>query len=148
MSKSRGIGRGHRPDKSRSLFEIEWHGHTSACWIWKRRIIPVGYGMINRKLHPFKYAHRWMYEMTNGPIPNGLHLDHLCRVPSCVRPNHLEAVTCKENVRRGAGTKLGEKDIETIRTRRANGEIGAQIAREYGVTRAHISRIWTRKVWK
>lgn len=45
-------------------------------------------------------AHRWLLERAYG-IPAGLQVDHLCRVPSCVRPSHLEIVTQAENLRRG-----------------------------------------------
>lgn len=63
-----------------------------------------GYGQfqINKKR---VLAHRWLYERWVGPIPEGLELDHLCRRPACVNPDHLEAVTHQENVARGlAGT--------------------------------------------
>lgn len=43
-----------------------------------------------------------VYEALVGPIPDGLHLDHLCRNIICVSPDHLEPVTNEENVRRGA----------------------------------------------
>ena len=43
-------------------------------------------------------AHRWAYEHYRGPIPDGLTLDHLCKTPSCVNPDHLEAVTSRENL--------------------------------------------------
>lgn len=46
-------------------------------------------------------AHRWAYEQEHGPIPDGLVLDHLCRVTLCVNPAHLEPVTQRENVLRG-----------------------------------------------
>ncbi|HEV2123202.1 MAG TPA: HNH endonuclease signature motif containing protein [Chloroflexota bacterium] len=50
-------------------------------------------------------AHRWAYEALVGPIPTGTELDHLCRNPACVRPDHLEPVTHAENIRRGYAAK-------------------------------------------
>jgi hypothetical protein len=52
-------------------------------------------------------SHRVAYETEFGPIPTDdedktLHLDHGCRIPLCVRPDHLEPVTPLENARRGA----------------------------------------------
>ncbi|MDQ1426633.1 MAG: hypothetical protein QOK39_109 [Acidimicrobiaceae bacterium] len=46
------------------------------------------------------WVHRWSYEQLVGPIPDGLVLDHLCRVTACVNPAHLEPVTLAENFRR------------------------------------------------
>lgn len=46
-------------------------------------------------------AHRFAYERLVGLIPEGLQLDHLCRVPYCVNPAHLEPVTSRENTMRG-----------------------------------------------
>lgn len=48
----------------------------------------------------FIAAYKWFYENAKGPVPEGLELDHLCGVPGCVNPDHLEAVTGKENVQR------------------------------------------------
>lgn len=46
-----------------------------------------------------EYAHRAVYEEAHGPIPEGLQINHLCEVKSCLNPLHLEAVTRKENAR-------------------------------------------------
>lgn len=73
---------------------------TLNCWEWKGGHNSTGYGMfwLNGKT---KSAHRIAYELHIGPVPEGLHLDHLCRNHGCVNPMHLEPVTLGENIRRG-----------------------------------------------
>ena len=74
------------------------------CWVWTGATNDRGYGVINSGgSSPITlYAHRLAYEaFISGSIPEGLELDHLCRVPRCVNPEHLEPVTHQENVRRG-----------------------------------------------
>ena len=51
------------------------------------------------------YLHREMYMLSKGDIGKGLVLDHLCRTPRCINPDHLEEVTVRENVRRGRALK-------------------------------------------
>lgn len=74
-------------------------GHSSPCWIWTGTIDLKGYGRLWRDGKSHK-AHRLFYEKLVGPIPDGLHIDHLCMVKSCVNPAHLEPVTLAENNRR------------------------------------------------
>lgn len=69
------------------------------CWLFTGRTTK-GYGVISIKGRE-TYVHRYVYEQMRGPIPEGLELDHLCRVPRCVNPQHLEAVTHKVNCLRG-----------------------------------------------
>jgi hypothetical protein len=73
---------------------------NTGCWLWLGSGNQYGYGrmLINRQSF---LAHRVSYEIHKGPIPDGLELDHLCRVRCCVNPDHLEPVTHEENVRRG-----------------------------------------------
>lgn len=72
----------------------------TGCWFWTGSLNTCGYGQIyidGRMPH----AHRAAYEAVYGKVPPGLELDHLCRVRSCVNPDHLEAVTHRTNVLRG-----------------------------------------------
>lgn len=82
-----------------SKVEPDEHG----CWIWIGYVNPSGYGLTRH------YAggrgktgvHRAVYIDQVGPIPAGLHTDHLCRVRHCVNPAHIEPVTPRENTMRG-----------------------------------------------
>ncbi len=71
----------------------------TGCWEWTGPKQGQGYGIFGSK--PSRAAHRAFYERFKGPIPAGLVIDHLCRNPSCVNPEHLEPVTNRENVMRG-----------------------------------------------
>ena len=72
----------------------------SGCWLWVGAT-DKGYGQIHWKRKTAK-AYRIAYEILIGPVPDGLEIDHLCRVSACVNPAHLEPVTHQENMRRSA----------------------------------------------
>ena len=73
----------------------------NGCWLWTRST-RAGYGRWTRRdEHENRVAHLVIWEALNGPVPDGLELDHLCRVRCCVNPGHLELVTHSENVLRG-----------------------------------------------
>lgn len=73
---------------------------TESCWLWEGGKTKGGYGTFKFQRRTVM-AHRFAYESFVGTIPEGLHLDHLCRVRHCVNPAHLEPVANRENVLRG-----------------------------------------------
>lgn len=82
------------------------------CWVWTASTNQDGYGRFcdgvrngTGRSHVIQ-AHRWLYEQKHGAISAGLEFDHLCRNPPCVRDDHLEPVTHRENQRRGIRGEL------------------------------------------
>ena len=74
---------------------------TGPCWEWTASKV-YGYGQFGIAHQKHARAHRFAYELLVGPIPEGLELDHLCRNRACVNPDHLEPVTTRVNLLRGA----------------------------------------------
>lgn len=84
---------------------------NGGCWLWGGTLDAYGYGLINYQNTKHR-AHRLTYSLLRRPFPKELDVDHLCRVPACVNPDHLEPVTHAENVRRGlAGVPLKDRAL-------------------------------------
>lgn len=85
---------------------------NSGCWIWIGGHSANGYGNARypkngvNKVQP---VHRIVYELEKGPIPPKMDLDHLCRNPACVNPDHLEPVPHKVNIKRGISPEVSRK---------------------------------------
>src|SRR5215211_6911761 len=133
--------RGHHRRKTNRYVTVST-GFKSPCWIWRLAKTRTGYGLTREPKGKMVYAHRYYYVQVHGPIPADRQLDHLCRVPACVNPDHLEVVTARENIRRGNGTKLTSQIVEKIRT---SSERQAVLADRYGVSQSHISGIQSRR---
>lgn len=90
-------GRRRTTDEQRFWAKVN---RTDSCWLWTGSL-SNGYGNCRFRGRT-RGAHQVAYELRVGPVPDGLQLDHLCRVRACVNPAHLEAVTQQVNIFRGA----------------------------------------------
>lgn len=88
--------------KKRSIpAEVRFWKHvakTEGCWEWTGSTSKKGYGKLNIG-GVTKAAHRFSYEIANGPIPEKLFVLHRCDNPPCVRPDHLFTGTNEDNVK-------------------------------------------------
>lgn len=103
--------------RERVLSKVE--RREGECWIWKAAISANGYAKVywEGRMEP---AHRILYLILRGPIPDGFDLDHLCRNRGCVNPDHLEPVTRRENLHRGDGPLITRQRTDS-RTHCRNG---------------------------
>lgn len=119
--------------------------NDTGCWVWQRKITH-GYAYVTVSGRSIRAA-RLYYTRQFGEIPDGLTIDHTCRNRACVNPEHLEAVTLAENVRRKPSTKLTMDDVRQIR-KLAQSMSNAEIARRFSVDASSVSRIITGRTWR
>jgi len=106
--------------KTRFLAKV---GSRDGCWEWTAFIDKAGYARIGEGSNNVLYAHRVAHELYVGPIPPGLDVDHKCRNRSCVNPEHLHAVTRKQNLENQGGANSANKSsgIRNVYMHKASG---------------------------
>ena len=134
--------------------------HDSGCWLWTGGL-SKGYAQFY--LPEIQYsvrAHKWLWELINGPVPKNLELDHLCNTQRCVNPAHLEPVTHLENMQRAskrgvwqgernANSKLNENQVLAIRILNQYFQLnGLQISQAMKMKHRNIYFILKNESWK
>lgn len=144
---------------------------TDTCWLWTAAKANKGYGAFGPEPGKVVKAHRYSWEMANGPITDGMCVLHKCDVPACVNPDHLFLGTKADNnrdmhekgrnvpggtystanVKRGSshhGAKLNEESVRAIRKAHEGGMTMTNIAKMHGVAASAVHKIIHRRHWK
>jgi hypothetical protein len=139
---------------------------TESCWLWKAARGRAGYGRLTKggRSEGWYIASRLAWELTYGPIPDGMHVLHNCPGgdnPTCVNPAHLRLGTDTDNSHdmvakdrhtrgeRSASAKLTDATVLEIRQRwQAENVTQRQLCSDYGISAAAMSMLLAGKTWK
>lgn len=148
--------------------------NESGCRLWKNKPAPSGYAQFRRDDGKAHFVHRTAWELTNGPIPDGLLVCHRCDVRLCCEPAHLFLGTYAENSRdmvekarsargekhgrrtkpertargaRNGGARLTEEQARAVLAAKGSGESQESVGARFGVSQTAVSRIWNGRTW-
>lgn len=144
-------------------YVLKSHDNINTCWVWTGNTRD-GYGRFSiyniGKKRKHKQAHRFSWELHNGPIPEKLEILHKCDNRPCVNPTHLFLGTILDNMkdrnrkeRQARGEKIGksklkEEQVREIRKRALAGEVARIVGADYGISNSTVSAIKLGQSWK
>ncbi len=163
------------PLSTRLAARVDKSGGPDACWEWRGHRTPLGYGRIGDEgSRRVLLTHRVAWEDVNGPVPDGMYICHRCDNPPCCNPSHLFTGTAADNIqdakqkgrlpctkrRREAifstgkyhdgiegRSRLSRDQVESIRASVRGGETMTAVAKRFGITQPHVSRIVRGIAW-
>ncbi len=156
------MGRWRRIRPTESFESYFWEqvdiGPSGRCWPWTRSLRNGIHGSISRSGEK-QWAHRIAYELTYGPIPDGMVVRHSCDYGRCCNPAHLVIGTQSENMadalargrtargEKNGNAKLTAADVRQIRAELANGASRRQLADHFGVSIGAVKHIALGTTW-
>jgi len=130
------------------------------CWLWMGYRQKSGHGRIGVAGNRVESTSRVAWQLTYGPIPEGMEVCHKCDNPPCVRPDHLFVGTHADNMAdcvakgrhsatdgRHHNARLNADSVREIRRLRAAGVSGKEVATLFGVAETTVSQVFHRHLW-
>lgn len=148
--------KGYREPITDRLDRLSVPEPNSGCRLWIGAMGNGGHGRMKVK-GKWRGAHTVSYEETKGPVPDGLSVLHRCDVRACIEPAHLFCGTHQENMadmvakgRQAKGAKHGSAQltIEQVSEIRSGVISQRKLAKKFGVSRSHVSRIQNGINWR
>lgn len=104
---------------------------TETCWNWTGTRTAEGYGQVLRGTNDRVYAHRYSYELSVAPLWDDMQVDHRCHNRLCVNPEHLRAVTQKQNNENHNGPQVGTTSgVRGVAWRKSDGKWSVQVGHD------------------
>lgn len=142
------------------MTRVSFPSEKAACWEWAGNLGDGRYGYLHVDGKSVR-AHRWIYALLNGPIPDDQVVRHKCDNPKCVNPMHLEIGThsqnCVDKYQRGRGAdrkgakhplaRITEADVIEIRRLAECGYTHKQISARFDISSQHVGKIVRRENW-
>ena len=161
VHKARVHGLHHEPEDIEKKFWPRVDKSNPPCWLWTGHKGSRGYGRFGTAGGKI-LAHRYSYQIHNGPIPEGLDVCHTCDVPACVNPDHLWAGTKTDNMQdmiakgrkvscageRHGCHKLKAPQVLEIRRLASTGVHQRVIAKMFNIQQGNVSFIVRGETWK
>lgn len=123
-----------------TMVEIVEAGYATPCWLWRGSVSHNGYARVMRD-GKCQCAHKYFWQVVNGPLAKGHNLDHLCRNRNCIRLDHLEDVTALQNALRGSLTKFPDSTVDRVRDLGKSTMKHRDIGKLVGMSQNHVSAI-------
>lgn len=121
---------------------------NTGCWLWQWSKSKKGYGRMRDANGRNRVAHRVYYEERFGPVDAHCQIDHLCKNASCVNPDHMEAVSAAENVRRTSVAVINVHIARKVKEMLGDGVCQADVSRALGISYAIVHQIKNGRTWR
>lgn len=140
--------RGHHTRKATPDFKYQDWGFKTPCWVWLKKCDKDGYPQVSIGELNCRATHVYFEHFTGKKVPDGMHLNHKCRIHPCVNHDHLEIATPADNVRYSGSTQFDGDAVRKMIAMRKQGAQFKEIAETFQTSVRYLKRICYGERWR